>query len=543
MKHLSIYISIIISLLFTNCAQITPLTGGKKDILPPKVLKTEPKNTSVNFTDKRITIYFDEYIVLKDITNQFIITPQTQELPDVEAHGKKVTIDFKETLLPNTTYKLFFGNAITDLKESNQLQNFEYIFSTGNSIDSLKLNGQILNYTDKKPVSNILVGLYPSNATDSIVYKQKPLYINKTNGNGEFVFTYLPSANFKLIGIKDDNKNLLYDGSNEQIAFSNTLVNGNLENTTLLYLFKEVPAKSFVTRTTHEEYGRASVFFNKPQLTITSVSAKGLIYYSFNTTNDSLTLYYNNLYDTLKPIITYNDKKPDSLLIKIPTRVGVKKLKEEQVIHYKLNTNIINSLPIYSKPIFYLNYPITAKNILQSNIVLKEKTETTQTEIPFSILTASTISESFTLQAVFKPDTDYSLLFKPLAFTGDSIRNNDSIIFYFKTTTADDYAKLNLKLFFSKKENYIVMLINDKEKITKQVSVSFSLASTSEKIIEFKNILPGNYFVRVVEDINKNGLFDTGNYFLHQQPESVFINDKVVKLLAGWDVDAEWIVK
>ena len=100
-----------------------------------------------------------------------------------------------------------------------------------------------------------------------------------------------------------------------------------------------------------------------------------------------------------------------------------------------------------------------------------------------------------------------------------------------------------MKLFFPKKENYIVILLNDKEQIVNETMVEFSLNSTSEKIIAYKNLLPGNYFIKIVEDINKNGHFDTGDYFLNKQPETIFVNQTAIKLLAGWEIENEWIVK
>jgi uncharacterized protein (DUF2141 family) len=107
----------------------------------------------------------------------------------------------------------------------------------------------------------------------------------------------------------------------------------------------------------------------------------------------------------------------------------------------------------------------------------------------------------------------------------------------------DDYAQLKMKLLFPKKENYIVRLLNDKEQLINERVVEFALTSTSEKLIEYSNLIPGIYFIRVVEDANKNGLFDMGDYFLNKQPETIFINTAPIKLLAGWEIENEWIVK
>jgi uncharacterized protein (DUF2141 family) len=100
-----------------------------------------------------------------------------------------------------------------------------------------------------------------------------------------------------------------------------------------------------------------------------------------------------------------------------------------------------------------------------------------------------------------------------------------------------------MKFFFPKKENYIIMLLNEKEQLVNESFVEFSLNSTSEKIIVYKNLIPGNYFIKIVEDVNKNRLFDMGDYFLNKQPETIFVNATAIKLLAGWEIENEWIVK
>lgn len=541
LQKLLLYICIL--LISVRCAQITPLTGGKKDVEPPKVLESNPPNASLNFATKEIEIRFDEYIVLKDVANQLIITPQTKELPDVEANGKKVKITFHETLLPNTTYKLAFGNSITDLRESNILPDYQYVFSTGSVLDSMTLNGLVLNAFDKKPEANLLVGLYPPDANDSIIYKDKPLYITRTRGDGSFHLNYLPGKPFRLVAIKDQNKNLLYDGSEEPIAFPDNLVNPGDSVPVSMLLFKEVPVKSFIRKTISLEYGKAYIIYNKPQSTITAVKAKGLVLSAANPQMDSLTLYYTNKVDTLVTYVSYNSSKQDTAYIKIPSRNSVEKLQKNNAIRYSLTTNLTATMPYYELPRFALNFPVEAKNINETRITLTDLKDSVKAVMPFTVLKNAEPATAFTVQAAFKEEGEYKLVIDKGAFTNDDGRANDSVAYKFTTTTKDDYAQLNMKLFFPKKEKYIVMLLNDKEMIVNETTVEFSLTSTSEKIITYRNLLPGNYFIKVVEDANKNGHFDVGDYFLHRQPEPVFINPAPIKLLAGWEIENEWIVK
>lgn len=542
MQKLLIYICLV--LLGVRCAQITPLTGGKRDTTPPKALSYSPENVSLNFNSKTIEILFDEYISVKDIANQFIITPQTKETPDIQASGKKLKITFNETLLPNTTYKLAFGNSIVDLNEANVIQNFEYIFSTGTTIDSLKLSGRVLNAIDKKPSAQILIGLYNSSAGDSVIYKEKPLYITKTNEMGNFSFNYLPNSLFKIVGIKDQNKNLLYDGSEEQIAFTKELVKTNdTASSIALTLFKEIPNKSFIKKVFSPEYGKAYIIYNKPQPDIKNVTADGLIKFNQTVFKDTLILYYTNKFDTLETYVSYSSKKTDTLYIKVLSAVNVDKLAKNKSIKYNLQSNVTSYLPFYELPAFELNVPVESKNIADEKIFLIEKTDSVLKKLPFTIIKDNGLIHSFKIQADFKPETNYTLTIQKGAITGNDARMNDSSNYQFKTTAIDDYAQLKMKLWFPKKENYLVRLLNEKEQLIAERTFEFTLTSTSEKIIEYKNLIPGNYFMTVVEDVNKNGLFDTGDYFLNIQPEIIFINSNPIKLLAGWEIENEWIIK
>lgn len=544
MKSTLLYIYIILIFLFVRCAQITPLTGGTKDANPPKVVKMVPENASLNFSAGLIEIQFDEYIVLKNVANQLIITPQTKELPDVEAVGKKVRIKFNETLLPNTTYKLAFGNAITDLRESNVLQNFEYIFSTGNSMDSLSMKGAIIRALDKKPVAGLLVGLYPADAADSIIYKDKPLYTSRTDNNGSYRFSYLPGKDFKIAAIQDQNKNLMYDGSEEELAFLNHTVRPGDSLVPAMYLFKEIPVKSFVKKTTSAEYGKALVIYNKPQPVIKGVRATGVIAWSNSFLRDTVFVYYTNKFDTLNALIDFDGGRTDTVLVKIPSDNTVERMKKNYLFNYSFQTNFGSTLMYSAVPEFSLNVPAVINDIDHKKIKLTEVKDTARRQIDFTFVpnNASVVS-SFKLKADIKPDQNYEIQLDSAIFKAADGRFNSKAVYKFKTTTEEDYAILNLKLFFPKKENYLVLLLDEKEQLVRESKLELSLASTSEKIITYNDLLPGNYFVRIIEDANKNGLFDTGNYFSHQQAEVIYVNPSPIKLLSGWEVESEWIVK
>lgn len=319
LKNTIIYILVL--LFAVRCAQITPLTGGKKDTTPPKPISFSQPNASVNFKEKFIEIEFDEFISLKNVSNEVVITPQVKQFPNFQVHGKKLKIEFNDTLASNTTYKLTFGNSISDVNESNVLQNFEYIFSTGNILDSLTVKGRITNSVDKKPVSDVLIGLYDNKSNDSIIYKEKPLYMTKSNKDGQFIFKYLPNTLFKIVGIKDNNRNWLYDGSEEQIAFSDSIVNPVDSSSILLSLFKECPNKTFIKKSFSSEYGKAYVVYNRTLTDIADVKGQGVISYEQNYQKDTLIVFYENIFDTLKFVVHHElNLLSDTLTIRIPSQ-------------------------------------------------------------------------------------------------------------------------------------------------------------------------------------------------------------------------------
>ena len=522
-----------------SCAQITPLTGGKKDTTPPKAVKYVPEKASVNISPKTIEISFDEFIVLKDVMNQFIITPQTKEMPDIQANGKKLKVSFSEALLPNTTYKLSFGNAIADLHESNALPNFEYVFSTGPIIDSLKLRGKIEDCFDKKASSGFLVSLYDVSTNDSSIYKDKPLYITKTNTAGNFEFNYLPNKSFKIVAIQDKNKNLFYDGSEEELAFLKDPVTAGDTLAIKLKSFKEIPNKSFIKKQVVSEPGKVLAIFNKAQQNIKEVIANGLVSYSLNNGMDSLSVFHQSLSDTLIMQIVYSNAKTDTLTYNIKRSVKSK----EKPLKYNIGCNCGAELAYFSNPILKLNFPAKETDIDSKKMALFEIKDSVKTKKEFKIEALNKSYTHYQILSEQKPDTKYELRIYKEAFKNTTGRTNDTTVFKYSTNSSKQYASLDLKIVVPKKETYIIQLIDDKNHIVQEQTTSFSLTSSAEKVLRFERLTAGNYSVRAIIDSNGNTKFDTGNYLLKQQPEEIFISTSPIKILAGWEIEQEWLLK
>jgi hypothetical protein len=223
----------ITSIVGSSCAQIGMPTGGKKDTIPPVLVTASPKLKTVNFNDNKITLTFNEYIEVKDAQINVLVSPFPKKTPEVSYKLKTVTLKLKDTLQPNTTYSINFGKAIIDLNEGNPLGNFTYVFSTGSTIDSLTLSGKVTLAESGKIDSTMLVLLY-RNATDSTVQKNKPNYIAKLDGQGNFTFYNLPKDNFKIYALKDGDGGKTYNSKTELFAFLNSDISTTNQNDSII---------------------------------------------------------------------------------------------------------------------------------------------------------------------------------------------------------------------------------------------------------------------------------------------------------------------
>lgn len=236
-------IRLVLFLLFSvfvlsRCAKMVAPTGGPKDEEHPLIVKVEPPFNSVNFDRKKISITFNEFIQLKDLNSNLVVSPPLEEKPEVTIKGKTLEIELLSELQDSTTYNLYFGNSVQDFNEGNPIENFEYVFSTGDFIDSLSIKGQVINSYNLLPEEGVFVMLYKDYG-DSVPIKQLPVHVSKTNKDGFFQINNISNNTFKLFCLRDANKNYLFDLPNEDIAFIDSLITFQLiTETTIDTIYK-----------------------------------------------------------------------------------------------------------------------------------------------------------------------------------------------------------------------------------------------------------------------------------------------------------------
>lgn len=230
--------------LISGCAQIVAPTGGVRDTIPPRLISANPKQGATNFTGNRINLYFDEYVQVQELQQNLLVSPTPKYNPYIDYKLRSVTIRLRDTLEPNTTYTINLGNSIRDINENNLLKDFRYVFSTGATIDSLTFSGKVIEAKTGKVDSTMIVLLY-KNLEDSAVIKQKPKYIARLDGAGNFSFQNLSAGKYKIYALKDDDGSRTYNSKTEMFAFNGNPV--TVSNTTpevILYAYQEEKEKT-----------------------------------------------------------------------------------------------------------------------------------------------------------------------------------------------------------------------------------------------------------------------------------------------------------
>ncbi len=528
-KTLSNFILIIfISSLFINCANRGTPEGGPKDLDPPQIINTEPENYSIHFNGKEIKIYFNEYIKIKDLQKQLIISPPMNTQPEITPLGsanKYITIKIYDTLQPNTTYAFNFGNSITDNNESNPYPYYKYVFSTGNYIDSLSVKGSILDAEKQAPDTFVSVMLYEvdSTFTDSIIYKKPPKYITNTlDSTTTFSIDNVKEGKYLLVALKDENNDNKFQQKTDKIAFHKSFINVPTDSLYTLKLFKE--GTDFNATRPQLVSGEKIAFgyegdYKDMQITLKSDVPDG---FSSRITKDIKT---DTLYYWYQPKL-----EMDSLVF------NVSKQNFDKDFVVRLKNNKRDTLVINTDPKGTIGYdqdfkisgttPFKSFDISKIAIIDKDSTKVTFTS------TFDTITNSLALNFKKTEDNSYNISVLPETFIDLFGDTNDSLNYKLVTPKKSAFGNIRIRLT-NATYPIIVQLTNEKGE------VKYEQYSTKQDVLDFLNVAPANYLVKITFDKNGNGQYDSGNFLKKIQPEeSIYFNlNKGDAIKADWDYE------
>lgn len=555
-----------VTIIATSCANPMAPKGGIKDITPPQIVYESPLNGSVNFSANEIKIRFDEFIALKDLQKNLLISPTPEEKPDVFTRGKYLIVQFNEPLQQNTTYNIDFGQSITDLTEGNPLNNFRYAFSTGNVLDSLEIGGQVLNAFTLEPEKFCYVILYDT-LFDSVPFLKKPTYITRTDNEGYYRLSNLKKNQYKIIALNDKNSDLLYNPQSEDIAFLDSLVSP-------WYIPEPIVPDSTVTDSTLVNIPRitpdslnannqqiALHLFTKPdsvqKLTEKKRIHDGLIQLTYklpvkeytidvlSKPNDSITQSSITLQlphgDTILCWFTNIDTDTASFRIIADTcladtfQMAIKQRQKRHKKNATLPKLNIKGTATKSALEFPYQASLSFSDPLISSDTVKAQLITSSDTLPINVLCRDSLHMHWVIDHPWQADSSYKVEIIDSMFTSIYKHSHDTLRYRFTPRSLNSYGNLLLHISIPESNHpYIIQLLNDKDIVHSQQFIN------SAKAIEFAMLKPGKYHFRAIKDRNNNHLYDSGDYLKKIQPEAVFYLKKTIEIRANWDIEEYW---
>jgi hypothetical protein len=534
-------------LFLASCAQIVPPSGGRPDKTPPFPKSYTPDSAATLFHSKTVEIEFDEYIVLKDLNSQLIISPPMDKQPIIKVKNKSLSIEFREPLKDSTTYTINFGNAIQDLHENNPISNFRYVFSTGSYVDSLALTGNVLNALTLVPEKGVLVMLYDK-LMDSVPYKRLPSYFGRTDANGNYRITNIKPSTYKLFALKDGNGNYKFN-EGELSGFKNQNLVLTHNDTANFLIYTEKPHKQYLRKAYQAGCGKIVLVFNKPveDLKLRALNFQpGPEHKTFverNEAGDSLVYWFTpSSSDSLILEVGAKDKRIDTLRYKLISYDKMLAQRKGQKASLSVKVNAGRGLFDLNSPItFEFDNPVTDLTQAETKIALTEDT------LKGNLMNAGLIKALHPERNLryyswkdslhpLKEKGKYKLYLAPKSFKDIYGFYNDTVKINFHMQELKYYGTLKLNIHIAA-GHYVLQLLDEQDGVAREVKVS------SNKELFFEYLPPAKYRLRFIYDSNNNGKWDPGDYLQKIQPEHVLYYIQPVTIRSNWDQEVDWYIK
>jgi len=561
-----------------SCANTSaPPSGGPKDTLSPVLLKVLPDSNKTNFprSGGKVELRFDEYVVIKDAVKYIYLSPPQKKMLETKIKGKSIVVTFPEELDSAVTYSINFSSSISDNNEGNPFYPYVFPFSTGTTIDTMIQAGTVMNYKTLLPIENVVVGYY-KNLVDSTIGKTYPSVMAKSDKWGYFVARYLKNSPYRVIAFKDDNNNNLYDPGTELVGFLDSLQTPRLPLTkgmketeyvnvkdtlkalsrpyeNVLYMFKEVSGVQFIKDSKRPQRRMSYITFGAPDVRIDSMGFRGIdsskVLSQFNITKDSLVLwikdtllvvpdtmnfdikYYKT--DTLNKLVLEKEtvklvsvtKKRTSEDVRLST--GKAKNPDEKEKRKDLLELRVEAEPSMIEQIgFKLIFPALPVKIKVDSIKvhsLSPKGIKGEEEYTFAKDSVENLWYYVRFKNKVLPGYTYTLSIPERTFTDVYKYTNDSISVPAMLPNTDKLAQLTLNITGTKGSHVVELTNQTRDKVFRTYKI------LKDTVLVFPYIQPGIYNIRITQDLNGNGILDTGNLLERKQPEMV----RLVKLPNG----------
>lgn len=531
---------LIITMIGQGCANIGTIEGGPRDTTPPRLDSLRStRNFQTQFQKQDITLTFDEWIKF-DNPSQVVVSPPLEFKPTMQLKGKTLRLQFdeKEQLRTNATYTINFGESLKDLTEGN-VTKVRFVYSTGNAIDSLKADFKVYDALRGTPIENALVLLYDQ-FQDSIVTKSRPFYFGKTDKEGNCTIENLRQGQFKVFALLDGNLNYKYDLPNEKIGFVTdpiTVGKDSIKALNISFFEPQVPIRIKEKKITPYGKIRFNLTQNVRKLTPTWTNITQKV--AIEQGGDSLIVWYHQpdvkaawslflLRDTIaikaNSGLDFLAKATLRLANQLPLRRGADSLPLS-----------VETIPMGKMFDILFNQPIDA---IDTTLIRCVDDSTKQQIAKLSFQKDTLNPRLLHLRALWLEGRTYQITGLPNAFTDIFGLKNDTIVLKVKVAPKKEYGDivLNYKGLDVQKQ-YIVQLLEGERVIEERI-----ITKKIQGIMNFETLPINKYQLRLITDSNRNGQWDSGNYYEHRLPESVFYKS-IDDLKPNWIVETEWEIK
>ena len=580
--------ALLLGTILYGCANTGYPEGGPKDTTPPLAVKSSPADNSLNFKGDEVVITFNELIKIEGMEEKFVSSPPLKNRPTIQARGRQLIVKFDEELQPNATYTLDFADAIKDYNEANILPNFRTSFSTGSVIDSLAISGRVYDAKDLAPIEGALVLLY-ANLNDTAFTSEVPLRLSKTDALGNFAIHNIAAGNYRIYALQDANRNYFYDQPSEEIGWSSQIISPSVEyrsviDTTLqvslindslavdtlvstiqkvnlpndlkLFLYQEDYKKVYLDNYERKDRFRVDFAFSRPvgaeislQLGIDSTRAidswalrqnsigRDTVSYWIT---DTIVANQDSLPLILKYITTDSLDRPfaksDTLVAYYFSKEPVKqKLRKGEVAPKKVLefTNLPPTIDIFSNYPIQLSSPAVTMN--KEGVKLFQVVDTISKEIPFDLVKDSLLATRYFIKNKWKYNTTYFVTIDSATFVNCANLANNKINRKVEVKPENSYGLL-LCTFENFGQNNLVQLVDSKDEVIRQQYIP------KNGKIAFQFLKPADYFIKIVEDGNRNKKLDVGNFKTGKETERVIYYPEKLSIRPNWRHEITWDV-
>jgi hypothetical protein len=582
-------------ILIGACAKISSPSGGSRDRRPPVVIKSIPEYGAKNFREKSISITFDEYVVLDNISEKFMVSPPMKKKPRIFIKGKRIVTEFEEDLKDSTTYTFNFQDAIKDLNEGNKIENYQFVLSTGSVVDSLSVTGNVYNAFNLEVPEKTLVLLYKELA-DSFVVRHLPDYISRVDQKGYFRINNIQAGIYRLYALKDADNSKNFNFPEEEFAFMNSSIEITPEKNFIpvvidTALKKEVSKVRELSKTGASKTKDISkkddnevqdtivlkgeyplmLFEGRKKshyLTSSDRAGKYQMIYTLSLPPDSLPFSFSipesgeNSYfiernkekDTIKIWLTDSTlylQPQITTIVNYPftDTLGILGFKEDTIMmrfraprpargakvkmpEFKFETNIRNNSLKPGQQII-LTSALPFRKPDTTRIRFYQVSDSIRVRIPYSIVKDSLNSCRYFVNTDLLQGEKYLFIADSASFGNIYNEGSDSIGIKFSIRDPDSYSKLTLKI-----HNYegsrIIQLLSSEEKLVYETSMK----SDGEVVLPM--LEPGSYRLKSIYDLNDDGKWTTGDFDTGRQPEPVSYYPDEIDLKVGWEIEQDW---